>query len=307
MHGATRSLIVRVCAAVVLAACLVSGLATGTRDAAAGVVAVSAKRDLRYGFVGGDADLAGTVVVSPASGKTVTGGVSDFGDTHESAEFTIKTVPDGGAYSCFLPSSIQVTSGADSATVDTFTTNPSLSGSLPPGEDVMSIFIGATIHLAAGQAAGDNYFGEFTLTCDGFSKEKAAKIKIFAPISISAVGDMDFGTMLTTGTAGTVTVTPAGARSSVNVTLFGGFPAAASFDVTGRVGQAYSITLPSSATLTSGANTMTVDTYTDDTGGSPQLDGTGSDTFNVGATLHVGATQASGTYSGTFSVTVNYI
>ncbi len=51
-------------------------------------------------------------------------------------------------------------------------------------------------------------------------------------------------------------VTPAGARSSVDVDLLGGLPSAAS--------------------------------------------------FNVGATLHVGATQASGTYSGTFAVTVNY-
>ena len=305
MHGATRSLIVRVCAAVVLAACLVSGLATGTRDAAAGVVAVSAKRDLRYGFVGGDADLAGTVVVSPASGKTVTGGVSDFGDTHESAEFTIKTVPDGGAYFCTLPSSIQVTSGADSATVDTFTTNPSLSGSLPPGVDKISIFVGATLHLAAGQAAG-NYSADFFLTCNGESGDKGALADIFAPISISAVGDMDFGTMVPTGTAGTVTVTPAGARSSVDVDLFGGFPAAAAFDVTGEPGQAYVITLPSSATLTSGGNTMTVDTFTHDAGASPKLPVGGSETFNVGAMLSVGAAQAAGTYSGTFSVTVNY-
>ncbi len=43
----------------------------------------------------------------------------------------------------------------------------------------------------------------------------------------------------------------------------------------------------------------------DDAGGTPTLAG-GSDTFNVGATLHVGATQAAGPYSGTFAVTVNY-
>ncbi len=59
--------LVRVAAAVVLAACLVSGLATGTRDAAAAVKSVSAKRDMLFGFVAGDADLAGTVVISPAS------------------------------------------------------------------------------------------------------------------------------------------------------------------------------------------------------------------------------------------------
>ena len=196
------------------------------------------------------------------------------------------------------------TDGVD-ATVDTFTTNPSLSGNLPPGDETMSIFIGATLRLAAGQAAGD-YSGDFTLTCDGFSDTKPALAKIFAPISISSSGDMDFGTLAADDTAGTVTVTPAGARSSVNVYLFGGFPTAASFDVTGRVGQAYSITFPSNATLTSGANTMTMDTFTHDAGGSPQLSGSGSDTFNVGATLNVGASQAAGTYSGTFSVTVNY-
>ncbi len=111
--------------------------------------------------------------------------------------------------------------------------------------------------------------------------------------------------MVTTGTAGTVTVTPAGARSSVDVDLLGGIPAAASFDATGASDATYSITLPSSATLTSGANTMTIDSFTDDAGASPTLPG-GSDTFNVGATLNVGATQAAGTYSGTFSVTVNY-
>ncbi len=294
----------RVAAAAVLAACLVSGLATGIRDAAAGVEAVSAKRDLRFGNVAGDADLAGTVVVSPTSAKTVTGGASDFGEVHESAEFEIKTVPAGGAYSCTLPGSIQVTTDGVDATVDTFTTNPSLSGNLPPGDETMSIFIGATLHLAAGQAAGD-YSADFTLTCDGFSAEKTAHATILAPISISSSGDMDFGTMLTTGTAGTVTVTPAGARSSVDVDLFGGLPSAASFDVTGAVGQAYSITLPSSTTLTSGGDTMNVDTFNHDAGGTPTLPG-GSDTFNVGATLNVGATQAAGTYSGTFAVTVNY-
>ncbi len=112
--------------------------------------------------------------------------------------------------------------------------------------------------------------------------------------------------MVPTGTAGTVTVTPAGARSSVDLDLFGGLPAAASFDVTGEKDSNYSITFPSSATLTSGANTMTMDTFTHDAGGTPQLSGSGSDTFNVGATLNVGATQAAGTYSGTFAVTVNY-
>ncbi len=190
-------------------------------------------------------------------------------------------------------------------TVDTFTTNPLLSNIMPPGEDRIQVTIGATVHLAAGQAAG-NYSGSFTFTCDGTSDTANVTITIDAPISISAVGDMDFGTMVPTGTAGTVTVTPAGARSSVNVDLLGGVPAAASFDMTGKGSANYSIILPSSTTLTSGANTMTVDTFTHDAGASPRLPPGGSETFNVGATLNVGATQAAGTYSGTFDMTVNY-
>ncbi len=166
------------------------------------------------------------------------------------------------------------------------------------------MFIGATVHLAADQAAG-NYSGTFTLTCAPKSDVSDVTITLLAPISISSSANLDFGTMVPTGTAGTVTVTPAGARSSVNVDLLGGLPSAAAFDVTGEGANTYSITLPSSATLTSGGNTMTVDTYTDDAGATPTLSG-GSDTFNVGATLNVGATQAEGTYSGTFSVTVNY-
>jgi len=70
--------LVRVAAAVVLAGCLVSGLATGTRDAAAAVSKVQNKAPLEYGSAAGDADLAGTVVVSPAGAKTVTGGAFTF-------------------------------------------------------------------------------------------------------------------------------------------------------------------------------------------------------------------------------------
>ncbi len=298
----TRSLIARACAAVTLAAFLVAGLATGVEDAAAAADKVTQRNDLLFGSAAGDADLAGTVVISTAGGKSVTGGAADFGGIDGAAQFRIEG-PSNTSYACTLPSSITVTSGGNTMTVDTFTTNPGLTGNLgPPGRVTMDI--GATVHLAAGQAAG-NYSGTFDLTCDGFSDTTSVTITLLAPISISAGASMDFGTMVPTGTAGTVTVTPAGARSSVDVDLFGGVPSGAGFNVTGATGQAYFITLPSSATLTSGGNTMTVDTFNHDAGATPTLVG-GSDAFNVGATLNVGATQAVGTYSGTFDVTVNY-
>ncbi len=192
----------------------------------------------------------------------------------------------------------------NTATVNAFTSNPSGTGTIPSGGDIL-VDIGATLVLSAGQAAG-SYSGEFDAFFDGIQGKMISVLATVAvPISISAGGNMDFCTMSPTGTAGTVTVTPAGARSSVNVDLFGGTPAAASFNMTGEPGQTYFITLPSSTTLTSGGSTMTVDTFTEDGGANPTLVG-GSDTFIVGVTLNVGATQASGTYSGTFAVTVNY-
>ena len=105
-----------------------------------------------------------------------------------------------------------MTSGANSATVDTFVTNTPYSGTLDKKGKAKFKF-GATLHLAAGQPAG-NYSGSFDFTCEGNSNTVDVTATIFAPISISSSGDMDFGTMITTGTAGTVTVTPAGARSS---------------------------------------------------------------------------------------------
>ncbi len=302
MRGAMQLLMVRVCAAVVLAASLLSGFATGIRDAAAAATQVTNNRDLAFGDVASNAELAGTVVISPAGVKTVTGGVADLGGTDTSAKFTVNG-PKNASYGCILPGSFQVTSGANSATADTFTTNPGLSGTFPNSGRV-TIEIGATLHLAAGQAAG-SYSGTFDLTCDGFSDTANVTISITLPISISVGADLDFATIAPTGTAGTVTLTPASARSSVNVVLVGGTPSAASFNVTGDSGANYSVTLPSTADLTSGANTMTVDTFTDDTGPNTKLSG-GSDTFNVGATLNVAADQAPGSYSGTYSVTVNY-
>ncbi len=301
-RAGTRRLIVRACAAVVLAVCLVSGLATGTRDAAAAVSKTQWKFELFFGSAAGDADLAGTVVVSPTAAKTVTGGAFDFGGLVQAAQFQIKTDNDGEPYSCTLPSSFQVFSGGDSMTVDTFTTSHPLVGSMDPGSNVILMNIGATVHLAAGQAAG-NYSGSFTLTCAPKSDTVPVTITLLAPISISVGANMDFGQLLPTGTAGTVIVTTAGVRTcSSEVDCFGGFPSAAAFDVTGASGQSYFITF-SPGTLTGPGAPMTVDTFTHDA--TQALVG-GSDTFNVGATLSVGPNQAAGTYSGPFTVTVNY-
>ena len=51
---------------------------------------------------------------------------------------------------------------------------------------------------------------------------------------------------------------------------------------------------------------MTLNNFVHDAGGTPTTNGSGDLVFNVGGDLVVNAAQASGAYSGTYTVTVNY-
>lgn len=128
------------------------------------------------------------------------------------------------------------------------------------------------------------------------------------PITLTKTGDLDFGEISPSTGITTVIVTTASATTGSTASLVGGTPAAASFDVGGLAARTYSITLPSSTTIDdAGAGViMTVNSFNHDAGGTPALDGSGTDTFNVGATLTVGADQLAGSYIGSFDVTVDY-
>lgn len=83
-------------------------------------------------------------------------------------------------------------------------------------------------------------------------------------------------------------------------------PAAGSFLVTGQPNAAVTVTLPTTATITgSNGGTMTVNNFTKFPT-TTTLDATGSLTLKVGADLSVGANQTAGTYTGTYTITVNY-
>ena len=161
-------------------------------------------------------------------------------------------------------------------------------------------------HLITGLAA--ILAGAYTQIAIAADVTGTATANVLAPLAISQTTGMDFGDVAgDTTSATTVVLTTAGATSSGDGAYTGGTPAAGTFAVTGGNSLAYSITLPGAAvTLTSGANTMTVDTFNHDAGGSPALDGTGNGSFNVGATLNLGAAQAAGVYNGTYTVTVEY-
>jgi len=130
-----------------------------------------------------------------------------------------------------------------------------------------------------------------------------------AAIGLTKNADLAFGDLSSGATAGTVRIAPNGNRTRTGgVTLLASTFGAASFTVSTPTGSRnYTIVLPGSATLTSGGGfTMTVNTFTSTPNGNGTTNaGTLTQTLTVGATLQVGASQRPGTYTGTFTVTVN--
>jgi uncharacterized protein DUF4402 len=131
---------------------------------------------------------------------------------------------------------------------------------------------------------------------------------IVPAISISKDTDMNFADVVAGGSTGTVVLSAAGARSVTGGATLGNSAgaSAASFTVSGDPSATYSITLPSSATISSGGNNMTVNTFTSNPSGTGTIGGGGTQSLTVGATLQVGANQVQATYAGTFDVTVAY-
>jgi len=150
------------------------------------------------------------------------------------------------------------------------------------------------------------------LKAQSVSATATVSATIVTPISITKVTDMNFGNVAVAGSAGTVVLSPASGRTVTGgcslSTANPGTVTAASFTVAGTGTYTYAITLPSTAiSIANGANTMSVDTYVSNPSGTGALTA-GTQTLNVGGTLHVSATQATGVYtlSNGLSVTVSY-
>lgn len=129
-----------------------------------------------------------------------------------------------------------------------------------------------------------------------------ATATVIASISIVKVSDLAFG-IASPGDAAK-TVAPGTVEDAQN----------ASFTVSGQASTTYSIILPASATMTTGAGgtnqTILVNTFTSTpaAGSNTGLIGAGgTQTLFVGATrAATGAAQVAGAYTGSFTVTVNY-
>lgn len=132
---------------------------------------------------------------------------------------------------------------------------------------------------------------------------------IISTISLTNQSGLIFGDISSGASAGTIIISTSGTRTQTGGASFnsGSTAGPASFNVAGDANATYSVTLPASVTLSSGAgSSMTVDNFTSSPSGTGQLDVSGNQALLVGATLNVGSNQIFGSYSGIMSVTVGY-
>ena len=150
-------------------------------------------------------------------------------------------------------------------------------------------------------------------------QQGSANVAVVRPNTLIKTNDLDFGTLISGATGGTATVDPVtGARTtSGGVTPVGAGEQRAIFQGTGGLLLLF-VSGSNSVTLTraggGGSMTATLTRAVTTSGGGITLLGpsatlfpSGVQTYYVGGTLTVPANQPPGDYSGTFTLTVNYL
>jgi hypothetical protein len=128
------------------------GQVSATASATATIItpiAISKTVDMNFGNVAVNAS-AGTVILAPAGTRTRTGGCTlpAVTGTVTAASFGVTGLATA-TFAITLPGSITITDGTNNMTVDTFTSNPSVTGTVPA-----TLTVGATLNVSGGQVPG---------------------------------------------------------------------------------------------------------------------------------------------------------
>ena len=160
----------------------------------------------------------------------------------------------------------------------------------------------------------------FATTSPVAAKQRVAdaQIAVVRPLEFIRVENLDFGKVIRATTVGTVTIAPDGTRTKTgNVILIGTGFQPAKFAGMGTNNQNVDVSIGSTTIFATGPGApMRVRTFV--MGSTPTAvlttapqrfrinSATGIFTFPVGATLEVGANQVPGTYTGNWTITLNY-
>lgn len=144
-----------------------------------------------------------------------------------------------------------------------------------------------------------------------------AEVVVVEPIGIQRVADLRFGRIMQPANTGTLTLSYTGTvtegggvvgQSGTPQAINGRGPGA--FAVFGDPNRLFLAFLPNNTSITNGAANMLVNQFQANPGGFLGLrrfDAAGYYPLLIGARLNVGANQPTGTYTGTYTVTVLYL
>jgi hypothetical protein len=135
-----------------------------------------------------------------------------------------------------------------------------------------------------------------------------ANAEILSTITVVKDQDMDFGQIAVNGAAAlTISADEGNPAACPGTLVCAGARVPAKFTIGGTAGVATTASVNSaSVSLTSGANSMTLNNFTLFFPNGNTLNASGQAQFNVGGRLNVAAAQAAGLYTGSFGVTVEY-
>jgi hypothetical protein len=145
------------------------------------------------------------------------------------------------------------------------------------------------------------------------SPQAKAKVKILKALTLTQLEDLDFGTVVLSGTGAwggeVLSVDTAGARvcgGGTNLTC-SGTATAAEYNVTGSNNAVVTVTIPASVVITNGTDNLTV-TTSKSIGATVTMPNSGNAgvNFDIGGSITLASTTADGFYQGDIVVTADY-
>jgi hypothetical protein len=141
-----------------------------------------------------------------------------------------------------------------------------------------------------------------------------AKGTVLLPLTLTESQSLDFGTVIASPTvAGNVVINANNGSRTVGGGVVGvpAYPGQRGiFQGAGSANQIVVLKMTPPAVLTSGTNSLTVNSMTFDTGGGVNttrtIDATGAFAIGVGGDFAIGANQPNGVYSANYTVTADY-
>lgn len=127
-------------------------------------ITIATRSGLGFGDIS-SSGAAGTVILAPSGTRTATGGTTiNTATAAYPAAFDLQGIANA-SFSITLPSSIVLSDGTLSTmTVDSFTSTPSVSGSLDSSGQ-LTLLVGGTLNVAGNQSFG-SYSGKMAVTVD---------------------------------------------------------------------------------------------------------------------------------------------